>query len=137
MNDIKNGFETVRLKDYKGNVYGEFAFNPSDPEFVARYAACLESIKGLKMGDVGADWKEQLAQLRNISDAVKAEFDELLGEGTSDMLFKYESPCALANGEFAFEQFLILIGDIISERTENERKAVESRISKYTAKYKR
>lgn len=115
--------------DDKGEIIGQFRFNPSDMDIVRRYESVVDSLNAIKVSDdAGAE------ELLSVSDEIKKQFDFLLNYNVSDGIFAKCNPFSMtANGDFYFENVLDGIADIIesttNRRIEKKKKKVKDAIA--------
>lgn len=117
--------------DDKGEIIGQFRFNPNDIDIVKRYEKVAEALEAITVSeDAGAD------EILKVSDEIKVQFDYLLNYSVSSEIFSKCNPLTLtSNGDFYFESVIDGIAGLI-ERVMNERlKKKKAKISKATAKY--
>ena len=132
--------EKIEIVDSDGIVTGYFRFNPTDTGIISRFNDLEKyfqdkekELSGLSSKEFGIDEMESL-----ISD-IKKQYDKLLDyDGAGEALFKNASPLSLRpNGEiFAIYVMNQILKFIKTEFGIREERA-KSRISKYTAKYKK
>lgn len=116
-------------------------FNPTDSAFIKRlYDTFVELDKKQEAH------KAEIANAKNgeilgIAEKRDAEMcamiDNVLGEGASAALFEGGSSYALAGGFPRWANLLLVIIDEINNQMDEEQKKYNSRIEKYTKKYRR
>lgn len=112
---VDTGSVLINVDD-KGEIIGQFRFNPSDMDIVRRYETVVDALNAITIAeDAGAD------ELLKISDEIKKQFDYLLNYNVSDGIFAKCNPFSMtAGGDFYFENVLDGIAGLI-EKTTNQR----------------
>ena len=127
---VDTGSVLINVDD-KGEIIGQFRFNPSDMDIVRRYETVVDSLNAITIAeDAGAD------ELLKISDEIKKQFDYLLNYNVSEGIFAKCNPFSMtAGGDFYFENVLDGIAGLIekttNQRIEKKRKKIEKATSKY------
>lgn len=133
---LATGIKTYEIENENGEILGVIKFNPSDvnlykrveqfekdaEEIEAELNECLENNDEdtLKVAMVKADAK------------FKQSIDDMLGKGTSEIVFGKQNVFNTLDGVTFLERFLIAIIPIIKADIEASSKAKEQKISKYT-----
>ena len=127
---VDTGAQIINIDD-KGEIIGQFRFNPTDLDIVKRYEKVVEKISAITLPEE-PDEKDILA----VSDEIKDSFDYLLNYKVSDGIFAKCNPLTpIANGDFYFENVMDGIANLI-EKTMNQRiEKKREKIQKATAKY--
>lgn len=127
---VDTGSVLINVDD-KGDIIGQFRFNPSDMDILRRYESVVDVLNSITVAD-GAGAEEML----KISDEIKKQFDFLLNYNVSDGIFAKCNPFSLtADGNFYFENVMDGIAGLI-EKTTNQRIAKKlKKIQKATSKY--
>lgn len=112
---VDTGSVLINVDD-KGEIIGQFRFNPSDMDILRRYETVIDSLNAITISeDAGAD------ELLRISDEIKKQFDYLLNYNVSEGIFAKCNPFSMtASGVFYFENVLDGIAGLI-EKTTNQR----------------
>ena len=127
---VDTGSVLINVDD-KGEVIGQFRFNPSDPDILRRYEAVVDAMNAIVIPeDAGAD------DMLRVSDEIKKQFDFLLNYNVSDGIFAKCNPFSMtAGGDFYFESVLDgiagLIEKVTNQRIEKKRKKIEKATAKY------
>lgn len=127
---VDTGAQIINIDD-KGEIIGQFRFNPTDLDIVKRYEKVVEKISAITLPEE-PDEKDILA----VSDEIKDSFDYLLNYKVSDGIFAKCNPLTpITNGDFYFENVMDGIANLI-EKTMNQRiEKKREKIQKATAKY--
>ena len=117
--------------DDKGEIIGQFRFNPSDMDIVRRYETVVDALNAITIAeDAGAD------ELLKISDEIKKQFDYLLNYNVSEGILAKCNPFSMtAGGDFYFENVLDGIAGLIEKTTNQRIEKKRKKIEKATAKY--
>ena len=127
---VDTGSVLINVDD-KGEIIGQFRFNPSDIDIVRRYETAIDALNAITISEnAGAD------ELFKISDEIKKQFDYLLNYNVSEGIFAKCNPFSMtASGDFYFENVLDGIAGLV-EKTANQRiEKKRKKIEKATAKY--
>lgn len=137
MTDIMNlsvdtGSILINVDD-KGEIIGQFRFNPTDVDILRRYETVVDDLNAITVTDgAGAD------EMLRISDEIKKQFDYLLNYNVSDGIFAKCNPFSMtASGDFYFENVLDGIAKLIEQTTNQRIEKKRKKIQKATAKYKK
>ena len=127
---VDTGSVLINVDD-KGEVIGQFRFNPSDLDILRRYESVVDAMNAIVIPeDAGAD------DMLRVSDEIKKQFDFLLNYNVSDGIFAKCNPFSMtAGGDFYFESVLDgiagLIEKVTNQRIEKKRKKIEKATAKY------
>ena len=127
---VDTGSVLINVDD-KGEVIGQFRFNPSDLDILRRYETVVDAMNAIVIPeDAGAD------DMLRVSDEIKKQFDFLLNYNVSDGIFAKCNPFSMtADGDFYFESVLDgiagLIEKVTNQRIEKKRKKIEKATAKY------
>lgn len=128
---VDTGSITVELEDKNGNVIGEFEFVPTDTDILKRFDAVVDAMNNLQLGD-----NPTAEAIIQASDAVREQFDYLLGGKVSDGIFAKCGPfTTVKSGNFFFEEVLEGIGNLIESTTKQRINKKLSKARKAAAKY--
>ena len=125
---VDTGSVLINVDD-KGEIIGQFRFNPSDMDIVRRYETVVDALNAITIAeDAGAD------ELLKISDEIKKQFDYLLNYNVSDGIFAKCNPFSItANGDFYFENVLEgiagLIQNITNQRIDKKKEKIKEAIA--------
>ena len=127
---VDTGSVLINVDD-KGEIIGQFRFNPSDMDIVRRYETVVDALNAITIAeDAGAD------ELLKISDEIKKQFDYLLNYNVSEGIFAKCNPFSMtAGGDFYFENVLDGIAGLIEKTTNQRIEKKRKKIEKATAKY--
>lgn len=132
--------EKIEIVDADGVVTGWFRFNPTDTAILDRFKD-LEKYFDSKNGELKklSASEQKDFDIDALQEETKKEFDKLLNyEGAGDALFKNCSPLTLMpNGDVFAGYVMFKIAKFMKSEFGVREKRSKSRISKYTAKYKR
>ena len=129
---VDTGSVLINVDD-KGEIIGQFRFNPSDMDIVRRYETVVDALNAITIAeDAGAD------ELLKISDEIKKQFDYLLNYNVSEGIFAKCNPFSMtAGGDFYFENVLDGIAGLIEKTTNQRIEKKRKKIEKATAKYRK
>lgn len=134
-------FETG-LVEFDLNGKATVSFNPTDSNFIERLYATFEELDR-KQEQYKADI-EKMADKRKIFDyarerdaEMRGMLDDVFGAPVSDALFGDMNVYAVANGLPVWCNLMLAVMDEVDSTFAREQKAVNPRIAKYTAKYKK
>lgn len=120
----------------------EVAFNPTDSEFVKRLYDAFETLD--KKQDTYKAEIEKIADKKQIFEIARQRdkemreiIDGLFGVPVCDAVFGEMNVYALADGLPVWCNLMLAVMDEIDTAFSREQKVTNSRIAKYTAKYKR
>lgn len=132
---INTGLKTFDIEDEYGNILGQISINPSDINLFEKANKARENIlKQIStIDDMDSDKmsnEDIYKVLQDTDKFIKAEIDNLLGAGVSDIVFK--GNCLnTVNGITLAENFLSAILPIIQQEINKEVSKSEERMSKY------
>jgi hypothetical protein len=117
--------------DDKGEIIGQFRFNPNDLDIVKRYDEVVKTLEAIQVPENSDE-----NTIFEISDELKKQMDYLLNYNVSSEIFTKCNPLTLtASGDFYIENVLEGIAGLI-EKTMNQRlEKKKAKIRKATAKY--
>lgn len=126
---VDTGSQLFNIDD-KGEIIGQFRFNPADPNIARRYEQVIEKLNAITISD-NAPQEEMFAA----TDEIQKQLDYLLNYKVSDQIFAKANPLTpLESGEFYFENVVNAIAKIIETVTDKRLKKLE-KVQKATAKY--
>lgn len=138
----------VQSFDINGG-HGKVFFNPTDTAFAQRAYTLMADIADKMEADKGKTFPNALAMFdyeREQDAYIKRGIDGLFGSGVADKLFCWVddggeahgiSPSAFGDGLPLWLNFLLSVFDTIPDATAKQAKAMDSRVEKYLAKYKK
>lgn len=122
-------------------------FNPNDPGLASKMKDfeknCKEKIGELKDEDMLpkdesiSEGIRVIEENEKISEIICEELDNIFGDGTSNVLFKYCSPLATVNGEYYMLVVLSALKDEIEKRVKKSTELTKKNMEKYMRKYGR
>lgn len=148
------------LEEFVVNGATTLRFNPTDTDFVNRFQATVDRLKGMQeafeadmpaLSDavdaalaaedpdrVSEANRAMMARITEGSDAMRAEVDALFGEGAAAGLFPNNmSLYALSDGMPVWVNFLEAVSDVVADAFEAERGKADPRMAASSKKYKR
>ena len=141
MADKKLSFESG-VVTYNINDKCEVSFNPTDTTFVEKLFSAFEDLDNKQ--DTYKTTIESMSDKREIfefakdrDEEMRAVIDGLFGVPVCDALFGSMNVYSLAGGLPVWCNFLLAVVDEIDDTYVKEQKASNSRIAKYTAKYRK
>lgn len=119
--------------DDKGEVIGQFRFNPADIDIVRRYEKVVEALEAITFSNnTDAD------EMFKASDEVKKQMDYLLNYNVSNEIFAKCNPFTLTDsGDFYVEKVFEEIGGLIEEKMNKRLEKKKAKIRKATAAYRK
>lgn len=131
---INDGIKTYEIKNQRGELLGEFSFNPSDSNLIERYTEGMKRLqeKEKELLDNSAKTAEEMIAEDNF---VKDTIDDIFNANISEKFFSIMGVRSVINGKFYFEFVLETIGRIIREEGQRQQKAMQKRIDKYAKRY--
>lgn len=122
--------EWIEIVNSEKQVTGGFWWNPSDLDIVKRCEKVIEYFNGMNV--------EEGTDIFAVSEAIKKQFDYLLGSNASKELFKNCNPLSpMTDGIFFAEYVLDVLVKFIESEMGTRMKQSAARIKKYTEKYGR
>lgn len=145
---IDDGRRRVPITNSYGDEIGVFYFNPTDMNIIERYNNLAKSfdtiIEPLTKIPDSEDENEsdeikenRLEALNEAKDRLNTAVNELFGGDAAGAFFGTIHPFSPVGGKFYCEIVLESVGNYISEQFKIETAKVNSRIEKYTSRYKR
>lgn len=133
---IDDGLKPFTFTNLQGEVFGEFAFNPTDTSIIERYDKVVETFNGIEIKGESED--EIKNSILTLSTTFKEQFDYLLNRDVSESLFRVYSPITIfADGDFYAEKILESVGKAIEQEFDVRLKKKAKKIAKYTNKYQK
>lgn len=130
------------LVEYNINDRVTVAFNPTDASFIERIFDSFDELDRRQEGysaEIAAqtDNAGVFAVARRMDGEMRAVIDAALGDGVADGVFGTMNVYALADGLPVWCNLMLAIIDEMDTSFAREKKASNSRVQKYLAKYKR
>lgn len=127
---VDTGAQIINIDD-KGEIIGQFRFNPADLDIVKRYTKVVDALNALHLP---AELTED--DFFAATDEIKKQFDYLLNYNVSDELFAKCNPLTpITNGDFYCENVLEgiagIIENVMKQRIEKKRAKIQRATSKY------
>lgn len=117
--------------DSDGGILFTLRFNP-DLDIARRYEKTVDFLNNMFEGQDEKDIDAFFAK----SDELKEQLNEMFGSDISTPIFSVMNPFTpLENGKFYVEEIIEKLGQIVESELNVRVKRVQSRQSKYTAKY--
>ena len=117
--------------DSDGGILFTLRFNP-DLDIARRYEKTVDFLNNMFEGQDEKDVDAFFAK----SDELKEQLNEMFGSDISTPIFSVMNPFTpLENGKFYIEEIIEKLGQIVESELNVRVKRVQSRQSKYTAKY--
>lgn len=117
--------------DSDGGILFTLRFNP-DLDIARRYEKTVDFLNNMFDGQDEKDVDAFFAK----SDELKEQLNEMFGSDISTPIFSVMNPFTpLENGKFYVEEIIEKLGQIVESELDVRVKKVQSRQSKYTAKY--
>jgi hypothetical protein len=117
--------------DSDGGILFTLHFNP-DLDIARRYEKTVDFLNNMFEGQDEKDVDAFFAK----SDELKEQLNEMFGSDISTPIFSVMNPFTpLENGKFYVEEIIEKLGQIVESELDVRVKRVQSRQSKYTAKY--
>jgi hypothetical protein len=117
--------------DSDGGILFTLRFNP-DLDIARRYEKTVDFLNNMFEGQDEKDVDAFFAK----SDELKEQLNEMFGSDISTPIFSVMNPFTpLENGKFYVEEIIEKLGQIVESELNVRVKRVQSRQSKYTAKY--
>lgn len=128
-----NDQEWIEIVNAEKQVTGGFWWNPSDLDIVKRCENVMEFFGKMEVRkESGTD------ALFEVSEAIKGQFDYLLGADASETLFRHANPLSPRDdGSLYAEYVLDVLVKFIESELNVRMKKTNARIKKYTDKYGR
>lgn len=127
---VDTGSVLINIED-KGDIIGQFRFNPADIDIAKRYKKVIDSMNKIEISENSSD-----EEIFKATDEIKNQFDYLLNYNVSGEIFKKANPLTpTANGDFYCENVLDGIREIIEKTTEERLEKKVAKINKATKKY--
>ena len=127
---VDTGSLLINIDD-KGDVIGQFRFNPSDIDIAKRYKKVADKFNSISLAEEPSD-----EEIFAVTDEIKKQFDYLLNYNVSDEIFKKANPLTpIKGGNFYCENVLEGISGLIEKVTNERLEKKKAKIQKATAKY--
>ena len=130
------------LVTYQLNGAVAVTFNPTDSAFVERLFNTFDALDRKqeayqKEAGEGTDLQGFFERVRGLDMEMRAMIDETLGQPVCGALFGGMNVYAIADGLPVWCNLMLALIDEVDTTFARERKAINPRIQKYTAKYNR
>lgn len=133
---LATGIKTYEIENENGEILGVIKFNPSDVNLykrVEQFEKDAQEIEAELNKCVENNDEDTLKTAMVEADAkFKQSIDDMLGNGTSEVVFGKQNVFNTLDGVTFLERFLVAIIPIIKADIEASSKAKEQKISKYT-----
>ena len=132
------------LEEYSLNGRVTVRFNPTDAAFLEKLTALFssldalqEEVSSLQAGIPEDDDSAVLALARDLDGRMRTLLDDFFGEPVCEALFGSMNLFASAGGLPVWANLLLALSEEVETAMQGELTARETRIAKYTAKYKK
>lgn len=129
------------LCTYTLNEKVEVCFNPTDSAFVEKLFNAFDSLdekqEKFKTDSENISGKGVFELAKKMDADMREELDGIFGKPVCDDLFGDMNVYAMAGGLPVWCNFMLALMDVTDSKFAEERKKTDSRIAKYTAKYKK
>lgn len=132
---IDDGYEEYTIENKNGKVLGSVRFNPSDVAMINRFDDVIKHIQEFSQGI--DDSQDASVISSSFTEMLSNEINYLFNADVAGAFFSITSPLTpLENGNLYFEVVLNAIGKLIESETGRKVQKMQTKISKYTRKYK-
>lgn len=140
---VDDGSVIEYIRNKRGEVIGEFTFNPTDLGIIDRYNKAVadfdkitEPLEQVNISPDGtAAGEDELEALREAEKRLYDACNYIFGGNMSEAFFGKMHPFSPINGRFYCENALEALGQYISRRFDREVDKVNKRVTKYTQDY--
>ena len=141
---VDDGRRRVPITNIYGDEIGVFYFNPTDMNIIERYNklaksfdTILEPLEQIKDDSDNEDANNiRMEAYKEAENRLNEAINELFGADASGAFFGNVNPFSPNEGKFYCERVLEVVGKYIADQFKVETEKLNSRIDKYTRKYK-
>nr|DAH20662.1 MAG TPA: tail assembly chaperone [Caudoviricetes sp.] len=129
--------EEYEFLDASGKPLFTISFHASDIAIIHRYDEVITYLNKLDMSTLQSaeNTSEELVRIEN---ELAEQLDKMFNANISEQIYSVMSPFTpLSSGKLYIEEIIEKIGGLIEAETGARLKKVQSRMSKYTAKYQK
>lgn len=129
---IDTGLRTYTVKNTQGKKIGELVFNPTDTDIIKRYDEVMGRLVEYEPMIKENNGPEGVVM---VSDRIKQDISYIINGDSGEAFFSVQSPLAMINGKFYFENVLETIAAVIKREFNTEMKKTTQRMKRYTGAY--
>ena len=140
---VDDGRRRVPITNIYGDEVGVFYFNPTDTKIINRYNEFTKSLDYVfepfeSLSDSGDENNSDVENaLSEAESRLNEAVNKLFGGDAAGAFFGSIPPFSATEGVFYFEKVMQSVGEYISAQFDAETNKINTRIEKYTKKYKR
>ena len=129
--------EEYEFLDASGKLLFTISFHASDIAIIHRYDEVVTYLNKLDTSALQTA-ENTSEELKRIENELAEQLDKMFNANISEPIYSIMSPFTpLSSGKLYIEEIIEKLGDLIEAETGARLKKVQSRMSKYTAKYQK